>query len=297
MAIPEEYFFAEISNPSRVEVFDAKNSWLATFTKGTYTVSLTGPERTFTEKNVSVAHATWIRTYPARFEDAVDIAWLGAALDANEKAVPDVIAIAMQYIRKAPALFDCDLQIAGDASYGPLVDGKRQEGADFNDYLGLNWTYPSEGEDLPEANQFLCLDCSGFVRMVWGYRHHLAGYGYVDTVPLSRDTQADHGAIPRRAFQMLESAPGVLTTPNGGVQVTDFSQLSVGDLVFFDADAEDGAQIDHVGMFIGTDANDRYRFISSRKGANGPTLRDYKGKSVLDGTGLYAQSFRAVRRL
>jgi hypothetical protein len=86
-------------------------------------------------------------------------------------------------------------------------------------------------------------------------------------------------------------------TPNGGVQVTDFSRLGVGDLAFFDADAEDGVQIDHVGMYLGIDANDRYRLISSRKGADGPTLRAYKGKSVLDGTGLYAQSFRAVRRL
>lgn len=297
MSMSGEYFFTETSNPIRVEVRDVKNSWLATFTKGAYTVRLTGPKRTFTEKKVSVTHATWVRTYPAPFEAAVDIAWLEAALDANEKLVPDVIAIAMQYIRKAPPLLDGELQIAGDASYGPLVDGERQENADFNDYLGVNWTYPGESEDVPEAKEFRCLDCSGFVRMVWGYRHHLAGYGYIDTVPLSRGPQPDRGAIPRRAYRILESAPGVLITPNGGVQVTDFSHLRVGDLVFFDADAEDGAQIDHVGMYLGTDANNRYRFISSRKRANGPTLRDYKGKSVLDGTGLYAKSFRAVRRL
>jgi cell wall-associated NlpC family hydrolase len=74
-------------------------------------------------------------------------------------------------------------------------------------------------------------------------------------------------------------------------------RFGIGDLVFFDADESDGTRIDHVGIYLGLDAGDHYRFISSRKGANGPTLGDYKGKSILDGTGLYARSFRAVRRL
>jgi hypothetical protein len=85
--------------------------------------------------------------------------------------------------------------------------------------------------------------------------------------------------------------------PDTKVQVKDFSKLGVGDLVFFDADESDGTQIDHVGVFLGLDAGNHDRFISSRKGANGPTLGDYKGKSILDGTGLFARSFRAVRRL
>ncbi len=38
-----------------------------------------------------------------------------------------------------------------------------------------------------------------------------------------------------------------------------------------------------------------HRFISSRKSINGSTMSDFKGKSVLEGTG--AHSFRAVRRL
>jgi hypothetical protein len=50
-------------------------------------------------------------------------------------------------------------------------------------------------------------------------------------------------------------------------------------------------------MYLGLDAGDHQRFISSRKGANGPTMGDFKGKSILDGTGLYARAFRAVRRL
>ena len=84
---------------------------------------------------------------------------------------------------------------------------------------------------------------------------------------------------------------------NTKVQVKDFSQIGIGDLVFFDADESDGTRIDHIGMYLGLDAGKHHRFISSRKGANGPTLGDYKGKSILDGTGLYARAFRAIRRL
>ena len=46
----------------------------------------------------------------------------------------------------------------------------------------------------------------------------------------------------------------------------------------------------------GVTGQDNHRFISSRKSANGPTLGDTNGKSLLDGTGLYAKSFRAARR-
>ena len=67
--------------------------------------------------------------------------------------------------------------------------------------------------------------------------------------------------------------------------------------MFFDADTKDGPQIDHVGMYLGRDVDRRYRFISSRKQRNGPTLGDYHGASLLDGTGLYARSFCAVRRI
>lgn len=84
---------------------------------------------------------------------------------------------------------------------------------------------------------------------------------------------------------------------NTHVQAKDFSQIGIGDLVFFDADESEGTQIDHVGMYLGLDSENHYRFISSRKEANGPTLCDHRGKSNLDGTGLYARSFRAVRRL
>ena len=80
-------------------------------------------------------------------------------------------------------IFEAGLQLAGDASYGPLKDGEREEGPDFNDYLGIEWVYP-EQVDKPEKRQRHCLDCSGFIRMVWGYRRHLPGNNFPTTVPL-----------------------------------------------------------------------------------------------------------------
>jgi len=137
-----------------------------------------------------------------------------------------------------------------------------------------------------EPAQLRSLDCSGYMRMVWGYRSGL---------PLT--LMPNGTAIPRRAFEMLNSAPGVVTIANAGTQAIAFSRLSTGDLVFFDAATDDGTQIDHVGMYLGVDSGGHHRFVSSRKTANGPTLGDLGGKSLLDGTGHYAVSFRAARRL
>jgi cell wall-associated NlpC family hydrolase len=287
-----------LTRPDRTEVKDSTNNWLATFTDGAYTVTLAGPVRKFTESTAAhpVTHGIWVRTLLAPFEGEVDPAWLKSALKANRQAAPDVMAIAMQYIAGAPAVFDDDLQIAGDASYGPLRNGSREEGSDFNDYLGIEWAYP-EQVDKPETRQRHCLDCSGFIRMVWGYRRHLPGNNSPTTVPLCLKPQKSRRAIPRRAFEICNAAPGVMVVPKTKVQVKDLSPLAVGDLVFFDADEGDGSQIDHIGMYLGLDAGNHYRFISSRKAANGPTLGDYKGKSILDGTGLYARAFRAARRL
>ena len=286
------------ARPDRTEVRDSNNKWLATMTDGAYTVTLAGPLRTFSEPTAAdpVRHGVWVRTLPAPFDGNVDSTWLKSALQANKQAVPDVVALAMQYIDGAPVIFEDDLQIAGDAAYGPLTDGKREEGSDFNDYLGIEWAYP-EQVDKPEKRQRHCLDCSGFIRMVWGYRRHLPKYNYPDTVPLCLKPQKSQRAIPRRAFEIDAAAPGVMIVSNTKVQVKDFSQIGIGDLVFFDADESDGTRIDHIGMYLGLDAGNHHRFISSRKGANGPTLGDYKGKSILDGTGLYARAFRAIRRL
>jgi cell wall-associated NlpC family hydrolase len=131
--------------------------------------------------------------------------------------------------------------------------------------------------------------------MVWGFRRHAPNDAPV--MPLARAASSDGKALPRRAVQMAARAPGVLIERNRGGQLHDLSRLGVGDLVFFDADTDDGARIDHVGFLLGVDSDGHHRFLSSRKGTNGPTLADVRGKSILDGNGLYARGLRSVRRL
>ncbi len=280
------YKYVTLTNPARVEARDGANKWLATFTTGCSTVTLTGTSRTFAEKsttNATVTHSVWVRTLSGPFNGTVNESWLTAALADRS---PDVLQIGMQYIAGAPAQFAGGVKIAGDADYGPLQpDGTRQEGSDFNDYLGISWTYPGS-TDAPEANQINCLDCSGFVRMVFGYRCSL---------PMT--LTPDGLRLPRRSFEMYASAPGLVTIANAGTQVTAFAPLGVGDLLFFDASTDDGTQLDHVGIYLGLDSAGKHRFLSSRKTANGPTLGDTGGLSILNGTGYYAKAFRAARRL
>ena len=164
------------ANPDRTEIRDSKGKWLAMLTDGAYTVTLTGPKRTFEEPTAahSVTHAIWVRTLPSPFDGSVNTTWLTHALKANEKRVPDVLAIALQYIARKPAIFEGTLQIAGDAAYGPLKNGEREEGSDFNDYLGIKWVYPDQ-VDEPEQRQLHCLDCSGLRSNGLGLSSPLAG--------------------------------------------------------------------------------------------------------------------------
>jgi hypothetical protein len=278
------------SSPDRVEVYNQDDGWLATFTHNVYTVILKGPDRTFGESSTSatVTHNIWVRVLSKPFNGKISKKWLTNALKLNEEEEPDVLAIAMQYIDGAEPIYEGNIQVAGDASYGPLqANGTRAEGSDFNDYLGVEWPYSDGTLDRPETSQAYSLDCSGYIRMVWGYRSGL---------PLSLHPHAEHKAVPRRAYQIYESGPGIIVINNNSTQVIDLSSLQAGDLVFFDADKGDGELIDHVGMYLGIDNNGQYRFISSRKSIDGPTLGDYKGKSILNGIGLYSVSFRSVRR-
>ncbi|WP_119299965.1 C40 family peptidase [Dongia deserti] len=123
------------------------------------------------------------------------------------------------------------------------------------------------------------MDCSGYVRMVYGYRSKMA---------LCRAPRDDHAAIPRRAHEMASHAPGVRVPRDEAVP---------GDLMFFNTDADDGPRIDHVGIYLGCDTKGHRRFLSSRKRADGPTMGDTGGKSILDGDGLYANAFCEARRL
>ncbi len=240
--------------------------------------------------NPMVQHEKWIRILPTAFNGTVDEVWLRAAL---QDISPDILAVAMQYIGGAPIVIDpsrAGLRIMGDANYGPLAtDGKRIEGSDFNDYLGIPWPYGST-VDNNEANQIYSLDCSGYIRMVYGYRLGM---------PM-RLTTLDGVSIPRVSSAMVNGGPGILIIQST-TQVTDMTLVLPGDIVAFDADtsnpSEEEGQIDHVGIYLGTDLFGNHRFISARKTINGPTFSDLGGASVVaPGSNLYARSFRAVRR-
>jgi hypothetical protein len=295
---PGEDLLASGDNGDLVHVESADGAWRATLTLGASSVRLSGPERTFAEPTAAhpVRHSVWVRTLPEPFNGHLGGAWLRNALHANRQRLPDVFAIAMQYLHGAAAVHDGDLQVAGAATYGPIVNGTRQERSDFNDYLGITWSYPDGRVDSPEPQEFRCLDCSGYMRIIWGYRQSLAGVGRA-SIPLCYRPLQDRSALPRRAYQMQASGSGVMVIENEGHQITSFEGLLPGDLVFFDADSNDGPQIDHVGMYLGLDEGGHHRFVSSRKTHNGPTMGDTAGKSILDGSGHYAAKFRSARRL
>lgn len=293
-----QMIFRPLHDPERVEVRNAGGQWLATLTKGCQTVTLLGPKRSFTESTAAdaVTHDVWVRTLPEPFDgEKVPQEWLLEALRSNHIKSPDILAMGMQYLHEAPDITQGARQIAGDASYGPaLASGGRGEGSDFNDYLGIS--VEADGRsDAPEVDQFRCVDCSGFTRLLFGYRVCAPNEKAVFTLVL--ETSKKNSELPRRAVQMADCGTGKVIVPNQGTQVTVFTSLQPGDFVFFDGDDNDGTAIDHVGIYLGADAGGHQRFISSRKSADGPTMGDTQGKSILDGTGKYATCFRAVRRL
>lgn len=297
--------------------------WKATFTASARTVTLAGPERTFQESTArdSVTHSTWVRSLSQPFQDEVDMKWLRAALAANERSVPDHLAIGMQYIAGAKPKLDADRrQIAGDASYGPIGDdGVRALGSDVPDYLRtktdvMSGTGTASGVDDDVSTtellaRRLSLDCSGFIRMVYGFRDAFAGSGYAQPYVLSglssnthEGTSTDSEAIekktklPRTAESLFLEGPGVVIIEDSVDARNGLGDLRPGDLLFFRADETREAQLDHVAIYLGLDDAKKRRFLSSRKSADGPTLGDTKGASTLDGTGLYARTFRAARR-
>jgi cell wall-associated NlpC family hydrolase len=206
---------------------------------------------------------------------------------------PDVLAYAMMFITGAPPVADLRLsgaQVAGQAKYGPNdTDGTRMEGADFQEYMGLPWTFVNgETESAPSAQWLGCLDCSGFVRMIYGY--HMG-------IPMVRDQDFNGTNLPRRTRDIGPSGPGVLVA-QGVSSPPPLDGIQIGDVPLFDADTSDpiAGQIDHNGIYIGTDQNGDHRFVNSRKTPNGPTFGDLGGSSLLNGTGLYATSLRLIRR-
>ncbi|MCT9935327.1 C40 family peptidase [Planotetraspora sp. A-T 1434] len=288
-----ELTFERYARQHRTIVRDGDGRTLAMLTDGARTVVFIGVERTFAEPKATGATVTTrahVRLAPRPWHSGAEredwfTRWFAAARNSQ---APDVLDIAAQYLDGAPTLRDGKgLRYAGEADYGPQGDDERVEAADFNDYLGVRWTYGRFVRE-PRSQFHNSMDCSGFLRMVYGYR---SGY------PLEFKP-ATGRALPRRAIFMAEKGPGVVIVPDRHRRATDYTRLQPGDLLFFNVSPNDGDDIDHSAIYLGLDSQGHHRFISSRKTANGPTMGDIGGRSVLDSrVGLYGQGFRAARRL
>ncbi|MFJ9038001.1 NlpC/P60 family protein [Streptomyces sp. NPDC102406] len=241
----------------------------------------------------TVIHNTWVRVLPAPFNGT----WTGALADQIRAwavdTTPDALGYATMFITGAPTVTSPALsgkQVYGQAQYGPLnADGTRIEFSDWNDYIGIPWTYPNgETRSFPHGLITIsgCLDCSGFVRMVFGRNMG---------IPMSFDSNYDGLNLPRRSADMGPSGPGVLIANSAGSPPAT-TNLQVGDYLGFAlSDSTDG-ELTHSGIYLGLDTAGNQRFISARKVANGPTMSDLGGASILNGTGTYSTGLRTIRR-
>ncbi|MBE1573027.1 NlpC/P60 family protein [Amycolatopsis roodepoortensis] len=285
------YSYERLAAPARTIVRDSAGTQLASFTDGSRTVMLTGRSRTFTEPKFTEATITssaWIRFAPQAWKEGAEKEpwardWLSKAVSDTS---PDLLAIALQYTDGSAAQKAKKLRIAGDASFGPDSAEGRLEKSDFYDFLGVDWDFPDKHEKAEPA-RFGSLDCSGFVRMVYGYR---AGYPLLGT-----NTKGP--GLPRRAWAMSELGPGTPVVADTGKQATDYSALQPGDVLFFNLEPHLGPRVSHTGIYLGIDNDGKRRVLSSRKVANGPTFGDAGGVSLIDGEGTYAKAFRAAKRL
>ena len=286
---------------------------VAWFTTGAYTVRMLGPTRTFTWGNpvaVTLKSTAWVRTLESPFRKEMTTQarsdWLNAARAANCAAptgTQDVLAIAFEYVESTPL----------HAGYA--------YGADFNDYLGIAWDPPDAAIRSPDPTLLGKLDCSGYMRVVWGSRSNLRYKGATSSIPLSLD--AVTGMLPRRSHQQYVSGPGKIIVPfrlvpsggsaaNGGAPTSaEVSALATGDLVFFDTSCDysvpspscsgdPSVAIGHVGMFLGKDTSSNMRFLSGRASSDGPTIGNVSAWSIVNATTAstwFAKRFRAARRL
>jgi cell wall-associated NlpC family hydrolase len=293
-ADPNALTFKRLADPARTAAVDPAGRTVAVFTDGARTVRLTGPVRTFKEPkftSATVSTDAWVRLAPQEWKAGEENAawlrpWLTTAL---ADTGPDALAIATQYLFGMPEQKDAKgVRFAGDADFGPFSDTDpdgRAENSDFFDYLGITYRFPDGGRSTPQPDRFGDLDCSGYLRMVYGYR-----LGY----PVRSANTAGVG-LPRRAFAMAQFGPGVDVVSTGGTSA--HARLQPGDLLFFDLDPADGPQADLSGIYLGRDDAGHHRFLSSRSKANGPTFGDFGGAAILDGSGRFAARFRSARRL
>ncbi|WP_046509322.1 C40 family peptidase [Streptomyces odonnellii] len=299
-----EQTWERLKNPDRSVLRGGDGDILASFTDGARTATLTGPSRTFdepTNTSARVVTENWVRLMPEAWTKGAEKEqwfkdWFKEYYGSEED---DLFAFAFQYVEGAPVKKDDEgVPYAGDASFGPLnpegSEGNdlRLEESDFYDYLGIPYTFRDGTVKEPQTARYRSIDCSGFIRTVFGYRGRY---------PLMASDDTGDG-LPRTANGMARSKAGVDIIKLSGPEPRyerpkSISVLQPGDLVFFKLDARTKSRLDHTGMYLGTDTDGHQIFISSREEANGPTIGDKGGTSRLDGNGYYAATLRSAKRL
>jgi cell wall-associated NlpC family hydrolase len=295
-----EFVYERLSNPARTVARAEDGSVAATFTDGARTAVLAGPVRTFTEEEFTTAKVTtdrWVRLLPETWKKGAEQAeWFTTWFEEHRGSKkPDLLALSVEYLHGAEKKADeRGIAYTGDADFGPLnpdVAAReadlRLEQSDFYDYLGMSYTFRDGTVLQPERMRHRDVDCSGYVRLVFGYR---ARY------PLAPTDELGDG-LPRTADAMARSDLGVPVLELTGERPSSLGRLQPGDLVFFEVDARTGPRLDHIGIYMGLDTDGHPRFISSRAEANGPTFGDKGGDARLDGDGYYAEGLRSARRL
>jgi cell wall-associated NlpC family hydrolase len=292
-----EYSAVELDGPARTQIRRrADQAVVATMTVGARTAVLAGPTRKFQEPSTTSAvidSTSWVRVLPQAWQQGDETKswftkWLRDQLGATSK--PDVLAAAMQYLPGEPDRRDGKgIRYAGDAGFGYVHSRDERDGADFYDYLEIPWNFSDAGVKRPAKRWRGELDCSGYVRLVYGYRFGL---------PLlyeSATTTVD--GLPRTAASMAAHARSVVIAAgsNPSRPPADVSAVQPGDLVFF-ALHDDPALITHSGIYVGADTDGRMRFVSSRGTVDGPTFGDVRGDGVID-SGYFHDRLRRVIRL
>jgi cell wall-associated NlpC family hydrolase len=154
--------------------------------------------------------------------------------------------------------------------------------------MGVDWTFPNGEQRIADPPELTSLDCSGFVRMVYGFH---AG------IPMTFSNTINGINLPRTTANIGPMGPGVIVAQSVG-SPPSLEAIRIGDVPHFDAtsDGESTGQVDHNGIYLGVDNFGNMRFINSRKTPNGPTFGDLGGASVLNGSGTYTTQLRIIRR-
>jgi NlpC/P60 family len=299
------YVYQRRSDPARTIVGTMGGKQVAVLTDGARTVAFTGPTRTFTEPATTTATVTtdvWVRLAPQRWSEGAQHddwfeSWFGEQV---ASASPDLFGLYAQYAAGAPDRYEQSVRYAGAAKFGELTAseegyenplGDRDDRADFYDYLGVSYDFP-DGVGKPHSEWYGDLDCSGLVRILYGYRMGYPMY-------LGDGPSGGSDILPRHSYSIAAGGPGPMLFGGGASSAPSAAELETlqpGDLMFF-AEGGDPSTVDHCGIYFGADQYGRRRFISSRMGANGPTFGDAAGMSVINGTGIYSRAFRGARRI